>query len=143
MLNGWMKTMTSEKVREGIKKTSLNFYMRLHEETSHIEHTPKRIKDITFNLNAFTGARGKLKKLVCGVQNPYLPTNRHRSSPTCRQIGLSITFSSNSTLLIFGKCADKRNIWGEWHPRKSNGDAPVQEQNTPVIKFIVHSQQVK
>ena len=66
MLNDRMKTMTSEKVREVIKKTSLNFYMRLHEETSHIE------------LKAFTGAGVKLKKLVGGVQSPYLPTNRHR-----------------------------------------------------------------
>ena len=40
----------------------------------------------------------KLKKIIGGVHSPNFSTNRLRSSPICRQIGLSLSFISNTTL---------------------------------------------
>ena len=60
-------------------------------------------------------AGAKLKKIVGGMQNPNMPTNRLRTSPLCRQIGLSCILSAMQrlrALLAFVKCAKRLNIGG-------------------------------
>ena len=40
--------------------------------------------------------RAKLKEIVGGLYSPNLPINKHRSSPICQQIGLSMSFIINA-----------------------------------------------
>ena len=61
------------------------------------EVTLHRVHLSSYILSSFhSGA--KLQKIVGGVHNPNLPTNRFHSRPICRQIGLSLSSFRNAIL---------------------------------------------